>query len=245
MAADLPTVAATETDTFKIVAVLRQIRDLVSGVFVKNFNTSTPPAPITGTMLQLVQADSVAGAILIDTFAAGPALAMRRANGTNAAKSALAANDAILTIDGYGYGSTGYSSTSRARVQFQASQTWTDANQGTQCLIQVTPNSTTTPVTAMRITQSATWVNDTAGLSVTTSVAARNATATPAAASAVSAFQMGSAAIILTWGTGSPNTALTAPKGSLFIRTDGSTTNDRMYINTDGSTAWTNFTTAA
>ena len=36
-----------------------------------------------------------------------------------------------------------------------------------------------------------------------------------------------------------------APKGSLYIRTDGTTTATRMYINTDGGTTWTAFTTAA
>lgn len=40
-------------------------------------------------------------------------------------------------------------------------------------------------------------------------------------------------------GSGSPDTAVTAPKGSLFLRTNGSGVNDRMYVNTDGATAWT------
>jgi hypothetical protein len=37
----------------------------------------------------------------------------------------------------------------------------------------------------------------------------------------------------------------TAPKGSLCINTGGTTTNNRMYINTDGAGTWTAFTTAA
>ena len=73
---------------------------------------------------------------------------------------------------------------------------------------------------------------------------ARSGTATPAAASAVAGLAMGSAAIGIYWGTGSPSTALTAPKGSLYLRTDGSGIADRAYINTDGSTAWTNLVTA-
>ena len=44
-------------------------------------------------------------------------------------------------------------------------------------------------------------------------------------------------------GTGAPTFA--AAKGSIYIRTDGSSTSTRMYINTDGGTTWTNFTTAA
>ena len=42
-------------------------------------------------------------------------------------------------------------------------------------------------------------------------------------------------------GTGSPNGVLTAPQGSLYLRTDGSSTTTRAYSNTDGVTAWTPF----
>lgn len=46
-------------------------------------------------------------------------------------------------------------------------------------------------------------------------------------------------------GAGSPNGSLVAPKGSLFLATNGSGVGDRAYINTDGNTAWTAITTAA
>lgn len=45
------------------------------------------------------------------------------------------------------------------------------------------------------------------------------------------------------FGSGVPT--LSAAKGSLYIRTDGSSTSTRMYINSDGGTTWTNVTTAA
>ena len=44
-------------------------------------------------------------------------------------------------------------------------------------------------------------------------------------------------------GSGAPS--VSAAKGSLYLRTDGTTTNDRAYINTNGGTGWTNITTAA
>lgn len=44
-------------------------------------------------------------------------------------------------------------------------------------------------------------------------------------------------------GTGAPTA--TAPIGSLYLRTDGSSTTTRAYINTDGGTTWTSITTAA
>jgi hypothetical protein len=45
------------------------------------------------------------------------------------------------------------------------------------------------------------------------------------------------------FGSGVPT--LSAAKGSLYLRTDGTTTNDRMYVNTNGSTVWTAVTTVA
>lgn len=44
-------------------------------------------------------------------------------------------------------------------------------------------------------------------------------------------------------GSGAPT--LSAAQGSLYIRTDGSTTATRLYVNTNGTTGWTNFTSAA
>lgn len=44
-------------------------------------------------------------------------------------------------------------------------------------------------------------------------------------------------------GSGAPTFA--AAKGSLYLRTDGSSTSTRAYINTDGATTWTSITTAA
>jgi hypothetical protein len=44
-------------------------------------------------------------------------------------------------------------------------------------------------------------------------------------------------------GSGVPT--LSAAQGSLYMRTDGSSTSTRMYINTNGSTTWTAVTTAA
>lgn len=44
-------------------------------------------------------------------------------------------------------------------------------------------------------------------------------------------------------GTGAPTEQ--APKGTLYVRLDGSSTSTRLYVNTDGATTWTNFTSAA
>lgn len=46
-------------------------------------------------------------------------------------------------------------------------------------------------------------------------------------------------------GAGSPNASVTAAKGSLYLATNGSGVADRLYINTDGATAWTAITTVS
>ena len=37
---------------------------------------------------------------------------------------------------------------------------------------------------------------------------------------------------------------LAAAQGSLYVRTDGSSSSTRLYVNTNGTTGWTNVTTA-
>lgn len=68
--------------------------------------------------------------------------------------------------------------------------------------------------------------------------------ATPAGGSTSAAILLGTtAAFGIYYGSGAPT--VSAAKGSLYLRSDGTTTNDRAYINTDGSTTWTALTTAA
>jgi hypothetical protein len=64
-------------------------------------------------------------------------------------------------------------------------------------------------------------------------------------AGGAAALNLGSAATNpgIYFGSGAPT--LTAPQGSLYIRSDGSSTSTRLYVNTTGSTTWTNVTTAA
>jgi hypothetical protein len=45
--------------------------------------------------------------------------------------------------------------------------------------------------------------------------------------------------------TGSGAPSISAAKGSLYLRSDGTTTTSRAYINTDGATTWTAITTVA
>lgn len=70
------------------------------------------------------------------------------------------------------------------------------------------------------------------------------ATAIPAGGTAGTGVMVSSTANFgVFFGSGAPS--LSAAKGSLYLRSDGSATNNRMYVNTDGSTTWTAVTTAA
>lgn len=57
------------------------------------------------------------------------------------------------------------------------------------------------------------------------------------------AFLMGANGISIGWGSGAPT--YTAAKGSLYLRTDGSSSSTRLYSNSDGSTTWVAVTTAS
>lgn len=68
--------------------------------------------------------------------------------------------------------------------------------------------------------------------------------ATTAPAGGVKAIRIGDDTDFgIYFGSGAPT--VSAAQGSLYLRTDGSSTSTRAYINTDGSTTWTALTTAA
>ena len=101
------------------------------------------------------------------------------------------------------------------------------------------------------INQSTGAVTTTATLGTATSVTTLSATGNVTADSGTAPVAGGAAAFLATstagfgiyFGSGAPT--VSAAKGSLYLRTDGSGTGDRAYINTNGSTTWTALTTAA
>lgn len=98
--------------------------------------------------------------------------------------------------------------------------------------IDATPIGATT-----RSSVAATTVN------ATGAVTANSATAVPAGGTAGAGLLMSSTANLgVFFGSGAPT--LSAAQGSLYIRTDGSSTSTRLYVNTNGTTGWTNITSA-
>lgn len=71
-----------------------------------------------------------------------------------------------------------------------------------------------------------------------------NGVAVPAGGSSAAFVHVSSTAGLgIYFGSGAPT--VSAAQGSLYIRTDGSSTSTRLYVNTNGTTGWTNVTTAA
>ncbi len=110
---------------------------------------------------------------------------------------------------------------------------------------QITVNATTGAVATAATFGTSTSVTSLAATNIT-------ATATVTARSGVALTAGGAPGFIATsaannmgvyFGSGVPT--VSAAKGSLYLRSDGTTTNDRAYINTDGATAWTALTTVA
>lgn len=105
--------------------------------------------------VQVVGADAANTIITIDSYGTTtqPNLTGRHARNTKASPQAVIANDPLLVLAGRGFGSTVFTSGARARIQFQASQTWTDANNGSQILLETTPDNSATIAERMRIGQ--------------------------------------------------------------------------------------------
>jgi len=115
-------------------------------------NTALPSAgAITGTNLWMVGADTTVNGILLDGFAGTNIIIGRRSTGTLASPLATGINQNLLQMQGYGYGATGYSSTSRVQISLIASENWTDTAQGTQIRFNTTPIGSTTIAERMRI----------------------------------------------------------------------------------------------
>lgn len=75
----------------------------------------------------------------------------------------------------------------------------------------------------------------------TGTVTALSAGAATSGGNTSAGFAMGTALTGVYFGAGAPS--ITAPWGSLYLNTTGSTTSTRAYINLGGTTAWTAITT--
>jgi hypothetical protein len=144
----------TAADTFELAsdALYAHLAEAETFSGAKTFSTAVTistnsgalPSPTSGTLLHTGGADSATPRWFIDGFAATPTWEARRANGTNASKSALSSGDNLLNIQVTGYGATGYSAAARGAIRMTASQNWTDSAHGTRGSLHSASNDTTT-----------------------------------------------------------------------------------------------------
>jgi hypothetical protein len=108
-------------------------------------NATLPSAgAITGTNIWSVANNSTSNNFLLDAFASSAVFAGRRAQGTSASPTAVGFGNNLAILSGYGYGSTGYSSGSRAEIRLAGAETWSDTAQGAYIGFFTTALGTTT-----------------------------------------------------------------------------------------------------
>ena len=137
----------------------------------------------------------------------------------------------------------------RTTGQMSASGNVTGGNVSTGGLITATGNVTSGNVNTgglITATGNVTGGNVLSGAVISAVGAATilSGTAIPVGGTAGAGYKMSSTANLgIFFGSGAPT--LNAAQGSLYLRTDGSSTTTRMYINTDGASTWTNVVTSA
>lgn len=150
----------------------------------------------------------------------------------------VAANEMVGKLQFYAADTSTTTNFIVADIEAQATNSIsTDINPGRLIFRTTGTGVAATPTERMRI--------DEAGLvGVVASILAHNATAIPAGGTAGAGLLVSSTANFgVFFGSGAPS--LSAAKGSLYLRSDGSGTNDRAYINTNGTTTWTPVVTVA
>jgi len=137
-----------------------------------------------------------------------------------------------------------------ATISADAIVGFTTSNTGTMYGISVTTGAISSALSltsTLSVTGASTLSGAiTAGSTVSTTgqLSLQTSTAPPAAGATTSGIKVSSTANFgIFWGSGAPT--FTAAQGSIYLRTDGSSTSTRLYANTTGSTTWTNFTSAA
>lgn len=79
---------------------------------------------------------------------------------------------------------------------------------------------------------------------LTGQLSVQTGTAPPASGATTSGIKVSSTSNFgIFWGSGAPT--FSAAQGAIYLRTDGSSSSTRMYVNSTGSTTWVNFTSAS
>jgi hypothetical protein len=212
---------------------------------VKYYGVKTDKnATLTGT-LTVTGAITANGGITATSLGSTGALTVTSASANALAVGATGATNPVLKVDAStasvatGLSITGAAAGSRLALAVISSGTNEGLNIDAKGSGSITVGNTSTGNINLIRAVSASSTVSAVGVLVATS-------GTAATAGGAEAVRIGSGASGVTGiytGSGAPSA--TAPKGSLYLRTDGSSTSTRAYINTDAGTTWTALTTAA
>ncbi|HEX3574564.1 MAG TPA: hypothetical protein VHU42_08200, partial [Rhodopila sp.] len=111
---------------------------------VVNANVTAPAAATSTAVVQVIGKDATGVKVEVDGYGGTPGFAGRRADGTQAAPTAVAANDTLMQMSAFGYGATGFSAAFRASYNIYSAEGWTDTAQGTFHSFFTTAKGTTT-----------------------------------------------------------------------------------------------------
>lgn len=125
--------------------------DTMTAALGINLNAAALPTGLSGTVLQLQQGVDTTNRILIEASGTGtPSVSGRHIGGTAASPAATPNLGLLLQLAGFGY-DTALGTSAKAQIFFQASQLWAAGANGTQIVVQTTPNGSTTLTTALTI----------------------------------------------------------------------------------------------
>ena len=115
-----------------------------------NLNSAPLQSAQTGTILQLGNANGVNARVEVDAYAATAHFSGVRADGTAAAPTTLQANDAITSLNAFGYNGSAFVGP-QAAFRCYAAQNWTTGPAyGTYCDVAVTANGGSTLAKSVR-----------------------------------------------------------------------------------------------
>lgn len=109
----------------------------------------------------------------------------------------------------------------------------------------ITASGAITASSTLAVTGDTTLTGSLTGSTISTSgqITMQSSTSPPSAGASTAGLLMSSTSSFgIFYGSEAPT--FTAAQGSIYLRTDGSSTSTRLYVNTTGSTTWTNFTSA-
>lgn len=179
-------------------------------------------APLTGTSLQLTQANTTTNRLQMDSYGAANFLSCARSNNTKASPTAVVLDDQICGFNAYGFGTSVQGPA--GHVGLYGAGTWSGTSTPTYMDISTTPSASTTPISRVRVNSDGTvnvtglgtgLVQLTSGALSTLTVGTGVLTALGVNVGSAGAFVTFNGAggtpssITLTNGTGLPTTGLT------------------------------------